>query len=205
VIFLDIFKRKRKGFTLIELLVVVAISAMMFGVIISYGGVGEEQVLINTETARVIQNVLRSRSLAVTAYLQSGLKICGHGIWIIDEDRFALVRFLRKEDDGSGSLGPPCKDIGLPGQNLINNYDYDIPAALLTLDKLAPGVTFDVPAGAASFILFRPPDPDIFFYGQDGVIFDRTQESSFYLNGRKGSRMVITIGQGGQVNYGVVQ
>jgi len=186
---------------LIELIVVFAISLMVFGVVISYGGIGEEQVKLYTETARVVQSVLQSRSLAITAYLEFGLRICGHGVWIIDEKRFALVRYLRQAGDDSIE----CVQIGAPNQN-INNFDYSSDDAVLTVDTLVPGVTFDLESSdTARQILFRPPDPDIYFYDENGNIFDRARESSFYIVGDQGGRMKITIGQGGQVTYGFVQ
>jgi len=188
--------RTSRGFTIIELLVVVAIMILLSGFAITYSNISEEQINLYTETAKVVQAILTSRSLAVTSYLVPGERVCGHGFRLKDANTFEVVRYIRLADPSSA-----CVEISNDSQNVSNSYNV---VATSTYD-FVNGVTFDEsidPSSIPYFILFRPPDPDIFFYHKDGLIFDsNVTETALILKGQHGGKMRIVVGQGGQINY----
>lgn len=191
--------QSKRGFTFLELLVVMAIMLLVFGVIIIYGNVGDEQIRVYTDSASVIQTILRSRSLAITAYWPEGRRVCGYGFHIKNSKEYEIVRYDRLSDPSE-----PCRDVGMLGKNIATQYDVVVGST----GVLDTGVTFDLDQSLPGnntipfYILFRPPDPDIYFYRDDGSIFpDTVTEGSFLLKTDKGTKMRITVGLGGQVTY----
>jgi len=60
--------RGRRGMTLIELLVVIAIMAVLTGVMVGYSKQSRNQILLNTEKAKVAQIIQRVKSLTLSGY-----------------------------------------------------------------------------------------------------------------------------------------
>jgi len=181
-------------------MVVLAITVIVFGVMIIYGNVGDEQIKIYTDSASVIQSVLRSRSLAITAYWPEGRRVCGYGFHIKNNGKeYEIIRYERKGDPSA-----LCRDIGNEGVDVKDKYHLEVEStnSLNTGNKFDLDQTLPGNEKIPFYILFRPPDPDIYFYNQDGLIFDSADtEVSFVVKSDKGSKMRISVGVGGQVTY----
>lgn len=195
-----------KGFTLIELLVVVSITILLSGLIVSFSSTSEEQTNLYVQTAKVIQEILRARSFAVTAYLPavSEERVCGHGFYVNSAKKFALVRYIRNCPNGVENCpagnGPPnesplCRQIGETDQN-IDKYI----RVVYSTGALEAGAGFDLNGFEVRDIIFRPPNPRIFFYDRSGRLLS-VNETDILLQGARGLKIRLTVGQGGQISY----
>lgn len=201
------FIRSREGYTLVELFVVVAIMIMMVGVLVSFSQLGQDQTNLYVEASKIIDVVLRSKSLAISAYRDPnfiGRATCGHGLSIDlsgDANTFHLVRYLKGEDP----TDEPCSAIGNPSPNPLGAR-YDRAVAESSTYELAGGIRFDSTLTNVADVVFRPPDPQLYFFGQDGMILPLTSTSSIVIQDNGGrSKIRIVVGPGGQITYNFIQ
>ncbi len=129
----------RSGFTLIEMLVVISITALLSSVLIIYSRIGERQILLFREQAKIINMILKSKSLALQTYV-SGEKTCGYGVHF-EAPRSAIL-FRDLSDDCSAS------------DNVYSGASEDFEK--LSLDGLISFSAIDF-----TDILFIPPDPQV--------------------------------------------
>jgi prepilin-type N-terminal cleavage/methylation domain-containing protein len=135
------------GFTLIELLVVLAVTTLLSGFVILYGSSARQNIAVSSDTAQVVQLVLRAKSLAIATYANN-ISPCAYGIMVeAGSPNYYLVEYP-KDSDGK------CPNIG----------SYSSPADRLASYKLYSGFVFDgcpddVCPKKLSYALFVPPDP----------------------------------------------
>ncbi len=191
---------------MIELLVVVAIMAIISGTLVSFSRIGHDQVTLYVEASKVIDVILRSKSLAISAYRDPDVSrvTCAHGLSIdlaSDPGKFSLNRYLKKLQPDPSIPVPLCANIG-SSTSIISNYDRVV--AERGEYVLSRNVVFDASETTAADIVFRPPDPQIYFFAPDGTKL-RASSSSIVVKNKNGSgRIRITVGQGGQVAYNFI-
>lgn len=127
------------GFTLIEMLVVVSITALLSSVLIIYSRIGERQILLLREQAKIVNMILKSKSLALQTYV-TGEKVCGYGVHF-EEPRSAIL-FKDLADDCSSS------------DNVYSGAGEDF-------EKLTMDILLSFSAIDFTDILFIPPDPQV--------------------------------------------
>src|SRR5206468_841965 len=80
------FEVRVGGFTILEILVVIGITLMISALAITYKSQSQRQVSLYVETQRVVELILRAKSLAVSTYKDPNtvsdptLVACGYGI-----------------------------------------------------------------------------------------------------------------------------
>lgn len=75
------------GFTLFEMLVVIGIMSFLAATLIVYSHIGEKQITLFKEQARVLSVLARARNLGITSFIKSGSSVnfasssipCGYG------------------------------------------------------------------------------------------------------------------------------
>jgi len=76
-------RASRAAFTLVEMLVVIGISTLISAAAILYSNVGQNEVALTVETAKIAQLVLQARELALDTYtgtVTSTTRPCGYGV-----------------------------------------------------------------------------------------------------------------------------
>lgn len=160
----------RGGYTILEILVVFTILTLMSGILLTYNRTGGQQILLFREQAKIIGLILRAKSFALGAYIQTGAP-CGYGVHF---DRTAKeVRIFKdlpqsekpqdcSNTDGTGpdyiytgigeNLDPPIKeklevDFALPSQEpaILNDIVFLPPEPRVAINgNSAPTGTFTV-------------------------------------------------------------
>jgi hypothetical protein len=133
-----------KSFTLIEMLIAVSITVLLSSVLIIYSRVGENQIILFKDQARIVGTLLRAKNLAFQIYSE-GAEVCGYGAYL---------------DPVSGNF-IIYKDLADPCSNSDNKYsgaseDFE-------LNKLDLKLKFSNPE--FSDILFIPPEPKVIIDG----------------------------------------
>jgi prepilin-type N-terminal cleavage/methylation domain-containing protein len=83
----------RNGYTLVELLIVIAISAMLAAMVITYSGVGRNEVSVSVEAAKIESYILKAKNLAIATY-DSDPNTCGYGVdFSIASDTYSLFAY----------------------------------------------------------------------------------------------------------------
>jgi len=100
--------KKIKGFSLIELLVTMGIITMLSSISLSYSRIGENQLILAKEEARVFNFLIRAKVLSIETFGESGSP-CGYGVHF-EGDSAILFKETSPTND------PQCADI---------NYAYD--------------------------------------------------------------------------------
>ena len=72
-------RASRAAFTLVEMLVVIGITALVSAAAIMYSNVGQNEVALTVETAKIAQLVLQARELALDTYSGTG-GACAYGV-----------------------------------------------------------------------------------------------------------------------------
>lgn len=92
----------KKAFTLIELLVVVAVMILLSSVLIGYSHLGERQIILFKEQAKLINILSRAKSLSVVGFGESTENFpCGYGIYFEAPRTFIIFKDLSSGDDCS--------------------------------------------------------------------------------------------------------
>lgn len=128
----------KRGFTLIEMMIVITISAVLMAMVLFYGRGGEKQIILLTEQAKLVNTILRSKSLAVQTFNQPR-RPCGYGVHFVPNG-YVLFKDLAEDCAMSD------KKYSGPDEEVEN----------ITLNKVVkflPPPLLD--------ILFIPPDPTV--------------------------------------------
>ncbi len=166
----------RKGFTLIEILVVLSILTLMTSMLVLYNRVGERQILLLREKARLISAIFRAKSLALNTLIED-TPACGYGVHIGDRGYFIYrdkAISCRASDHIYGSAS----------------------------DEIVAGSVVALPPGlqwgdhGINDILFIPPNPDVFLDGGKGLF----EGAINFLSVDGKSRVSITITNAGQIS-----
>ena len=127
-----------RGFTLVEMMIVITISAVLMAMVIFYGRGGEKQIILLTEQAKLINTILRSKSLAIQTFNQPR-RPCGYGVHFVPNG-YILFKDLSEDCSLSDKkYSGPDEDV----DNIILNKAV----------KFLPPPLLDV--------LFIPPDPTV--------------------------------------------
>ena len=139
----------RAAFTLIETLVVLSILTLMTSMLVLYNRTGERQILLLREKARLINTVLRAKSLALNTLIEDE-PACGYGVHIASNTYF-IYRDRAINCRTSDHIYTGASDEVVNGTNV-------------TLD---PALSFK--EGDVADIVFVPPDPQVFLNGGQGL------------------------------------
>ena len=118
----------RKGFTLIEIFITVSISVLLSAAMILYNRTGERQIALFKDQARVINLILRAKSLALQTYTE-GSAACGYGVHF-DSAIGAAILFKDQAADCANSdnvYSGPSEEIGkvvLPSGEKFSQLDF---------------------------------------------------------------------------------
>jgi type II secretory pathway pseudopilin PulG len=194
----------RAAFTLVEMLVVIGITTLVSAAAIIYSNVGQNEVALTVETAKVAQLILQARELALNTY--SGTeKTCGYGVHF---DFTAQTYSLFAYTPGTTrcpSLGD-VSSAGLSASELMGQYapsSWQVP--------VTQGVALVIPGAAAcdnpmTDILFYPPAPAtliVLASNRNGAFSSPSPaESSICLQTSDGKNAAtITVNPEGQINF----
>jgi prepilin-type N-terminal cleavage/methylation domain-containing protein len=175
----------RRGTTLLEVLIAVAVTAILSGIVLTYGSGGRKQVNLYVETVKLSQIILRAKSQAVLIYYNPTSPTCGYGVRVNRaENAYALFRY-------QAAAGEDCNTItSIADANYVE----------LERSALSPGVVFSPEdTGDVRDILFVPPDPKIQLWGKDGRI--APSGVIRLTTDDRAADHTITLTTGGQISY----
>jgi len=178
-----------RGFTIVEVLVAVAITSLLASILILYSGTSRAQVTLMVERAKVVQVVLRAKSLAIETYA-SRPGLCGYGVRLLNQTTYQLI-----------SYASPLGTAGCAGIVSINDGN----AQVLDTFVLTTGLSFGIGPSALEWskndaIFFLPPDPkSLIWIG--GIKQGDAASGVIYLKSSDGAIIKVTVGAGGQVSY----
>jgi len=189
----------KKGFTLIELLVVVAISAIISAFTIQYGKIGQNQVALSVEAAKISQFILEAKQLSIATYTTSAAT-CAYGVLFdYPNQTYSLFAF-------TPTGAPPCPTLAsTTAISAANVLQYQQQSWKV---HVAPGVVLkNTAADALSVVIFYPPQPATLL-SRDGTTLmnpadplNLPQTSRVYLTTRDGSaNNTISVNPAGQVS-----
>lgn len=104
---------RETGFTLIEILVAISISVLLSAGLILYNRTGEQQIILFKDQAKIINLILRAKSLALQAYNVEGVSGCGYGVHF--DPAGIIILFKDQATDCAGSdniYSGPSEEIG---------------------------------------------------------------------------------------------
>ncbi|TSC96602.1 MAG: hypothetical protein Athens071426_163 [Parcubacteria group bacterium Athens0714_26] len=134
-----------KGYTLIELLVVLSILTMLSSILVVYSRTGERQLILYKDQAKIINSIIRAKSLAVQSF-SAGENVCGYGAYFDQSGKIIIFKDLSNDCLSSDSVySGPDEDVQtdqLDGRLSFSSLDFNS-------------------------VLFIPPDPIILFDGQN--------------------------------------
>jgi len=141
----------KNGFTLVEILVSITIMALLSGILIIYGRNGERQLLLFRDQAKIINAILKAKTLALNTYSKEGAP-CAYGIHFDSSKKeFRIFQDL----DSSGSSQNCSNADGIYSSAPSPNSE-DLNPPLVEI--LGKNLAFKEPL-AATDIVFIPPDP----------------------------------------------
>jgi len=148
----------QKGFTLVEILVTVSVMAMLSSALVLHNRSNQSQLVLYREQAKIINTILRAKSLALNTYDTAGAP-CAYGVHFGKDSKGNWeYRIFQDLDANSEKTG--CSTDGLKADNKYsggespNSEDLDLPI----VEKLSSGIKFSEPLGFTD-IVFIPPDP----------------------------------------------
>jgi prepilin-type N-terminal cleavage/methylation domain-containing protein len=193
--------KKSKGFTLIEVLITVAISAMLSAIVITYSGIGRNEVALSVEAAKVSQFMFQARTLAVQTYKVSA-STCGYGVYF-DTSNSTYSIFSYDPVAVGSSEGQTCPDVGTLTH--VSSTEMSKYSDETWQVRLSSGVIFKPHPSAegdmATLVLFYPPDPVTFISRDGGVTFVKS-DSNVYLGTVGGEdTQAISINLAGQISF----
>ena len=172
---------KKRGFTLIEILVVTALTAILSGIAIGYSNTGQQNIALFRDQAKVINAILRAKSLAVQSYVKGGAG-CAYGVHFDQGGSFRIFRDLDELSERH--------DCSSANNRYSPNLGEDLnPPEISSLESslsFAPGSILDI-----SFI---PPEPKVLIdqTSKDGKVVIQTKSGNNLKN--------ISVNRFGQVN-----
>ncbi len=148
----------RKGFSLIETLVAISIMSLLSGVLIIYNRGSEKQLLLFRDQAKIINAILKAKSLALNTYSKEGSP-CAYGVHFEKNPATGEWEFrIFKDLDASGTTAD-CSTAD-------NKYLSDSPFASAEnlnpplIEKLSANLKIQEPLQLTD-IVFIAPEPTI--------------------------------------------
>jgi prepilin-type N-terminal cleavage/methylation domain-containing protein len=190
-------KTSSRGFTLIELLVVVGISAVLSGLAIVYSHVGQDQVTLSVEQAKISELILQAKELSIATY-GTDANTCAYGIHFnFAAQTYSLFAY---DSRGAGVFCPSPASTTADGLIAGDIAEY---AQGTWNVHVSPGVVMEPLSYAGdvlSDVIFYPPDPTT-LVSHDGVTFTSIPEATVYLKTTNGSAVgTVSVNPAGQVN-----
>ena len=94
-------KNSSQGFTLIEILVIITITTILAGIMIAYGHIGEKQITLFRDQAKIIGVLNRAKFLTVQMFAETGEKPCAYGVHFENNKQtFLIFKDLKTSCDG---------------------------------------------------------------------------------------------------------
>jgi prepilin-type N-terminal cleavage/methylation domain-containing protein len=171
----------RRAYTLIELIVVIAITGLISGIMLVYGGVGREQINLSLEAVKIAQMISRAKALAVATYTDPSSP-CGFGVHFDYSARKYSLRSYR--------TSPGCESVlGIASSAVLNEFD------------LGTGLAWQRGGDSIEDVVFIPPDPKVYLFS-NGTLLPGGVSGKVYLltSGGEGAR-TITVNPAGQVTF----
>lgn len=106
--------RNDQGFTLIEILVTVTITTLLSAILIGYSRVGNTQIILFKEQARIVNALLRAKSLSLQIFTKQ-IPACGYGIHFDSAGR-SFILFRDAADlcsDSDNRYSGSAEDLGV--------------------------------------------------------------------------------------------
>ena len=156
-----------KGFTLIELIIVIGIIGVLTGGLAFYGRSAERQIILFRDQAKIIEALLRAKSLAISTYSEAD-EPCGYGVHI-NQARKEIIIFKDLVNVGDNCINA---DNAYTGNYNCDSTDISIDFNLaeckekLFLDEL---IDFSVSTDLEN-IIYLPPNPDVVINDNDMTI-----------------------------------
>jgi len=184
-------KKSQRAFTLIELLVTVSLIIIFTATAVGYNRKIDQQIALFREQGRVINEVYKVRSLAITTYnrADNSQVPCGYGIHI-PQDAQGTSRMLVIKEPASVTQDCTSFDSFLPlydDQSVFDEQNKKVEEVVFS------GVTIQA---NVSDILFVPPDPKVYAFGQTaGTLFPVV----ITIQTQAGFGSIISINEFGQI------
>lgn len=164
----------RKGFTLIEIMVTLGVTLVLTSILIVYSRVGERQIILWKDQAKIVGVLLKAKSLALQFRKETGQSMpCGYGVHFAQDNSFVLFKDMAEicsESDNAYS----------GDSENVENYFLD---GSLEFSDLG-----------VSDVLFIPPEPTVAFnpaIGDEAIITLKIKDTS--------SSAIIKITNAGQI------
>lgn len=151
---------KQNGFTLIEILVTLSVLALLSSTLVLYNRSNQSQLILFKEQAKIINTILRAKSLALNTYDTAGAP-CAYGVHF-GKDSNGNWEFRIFQDLDANATTTNCSTSGVAADNKYssepspNGEDLNPPIA----EKLSPGLKFSEPLRFTD-VVFIPPDPAV--------------------------------------------
>ena len=142
----------RRGFTLIEILVIIGIITILTSFLILYSRTGENQILLLREKAKVINNILRAKAMALNLVVESE-PACGFGVHF-EESRYFIFR--------DSALDP--RECFIDSEH--RRYSGEQSGEMLTDEIFNLDSSLRFSRLAVTDVFFRPPQPEAFLDGE---------------------------------------
>jgi len=183
----------RSGFTLIELLVVLAISALFSTFAIISSSIGQNEVAMTVDSAKISQFIQEARALSLSTYT-SNSSSCGYGVSF--NPGASTYSIFAYSPVANGTPCPSIDTITTTSVSVEQSYTsstWNVP--------LSQGVVMNAGSNQLLTIMFYPPAPTAFI-SEDGSNFLATPPvTNIYLatvDGRNST--TIAVYPDGQVN-----
>ena len=152
------------GFTLFEMLVTMSIMSFLAATLIIYSHIGEKQIVLFKEQAKVLTVLTRARNLGITSFIKTSTSTlpCGYGVHF--ETPGTMIIFKDTSADSECVLADH-RYLGATSSELFDSVvlDRDVFFSSLTLTD----------------VVFVPPQPLVFITPQqDQAIITLTTSSS---------------------------
>lgn len=139
--------KHKRGFTLVELIVVIAVTVVLMGTTIIFTRSGEKTLALARERGRLIETLLRAKSLSITTWIGEGSlgAPCAYGVHFDPPSGYMLFR---------DTPSPPAT-------RCIENGTYTGDRAYAANELVERVTLSEMTLGALgiSDVLFFPPDP----------------------------------------------
>lgn len=185
------------GFTLIELLVVVGITAVLSGLAIVYSHVGQDQITLSIEQAKIAELILQAKELSIATY-GSDENTCAYGVHLDPSTQtYSLFAY------NSAVAGTFCLSAASTTAAGFTPSDIALYAQGTWNVRVSPGVVMEPLSYAndtLSDVVFYPPDPTT-LVSHDDATFTSLPEATVYLETADGSdAATVSVNPAGQVN-----
>lgn len=155
-------KKSQRAFTLIELLVTVSLIIIFTATAVGYNRKLDQQIALFREQGRVINEVYKVRSLAITTYnrADNSQVPCGYGLHIPQDAQGTSRLLIIKEPASTENQECTSFSSFLPlydDQSVFDEQNKKVEEVILSNVTIQANV---------SDILFVPPDPKVYAFGQ---------------------------------------